>query len=80
VEAVTGEPIPREIITYPPGAHTFVPSDYPWLVHVRAFVKSGGAGGSEGDGDDGIVILELYDREAPVREGPAPDPTPPARR
>jgi hypothetical protein len=79
VEAVTGEPIPREIITYPPGVHTFVPSDYPWLVHVRAFVKSGVAGGTEGAGDDGIVILELYDREAPARGGPAPDPTPPAR-
>lgn len=55
---------PRETVVFDqPGAHTFRPSDYPWLVAYRVHVQTPGAGTADGPGEAGYVMLELYDCE-----------------
>jgi hypothetical protein len=54
---------PREILVLTQDG-TFRRDDYPWAVAIRVISKGGDADG----GEDGYVLIELYDQE--------PDPQP----
>ncbi len=58
--------VPREVLTFGPGAHTFCPSDYPWLKLVRVT----GQGGAASDGTPGepgeVGSLEVAVERLPV--------------
>jgi len=60
------DPMPRETLIFRESG-TFRPSDYPWLVEYRVHVKVANAGAADGPGEDGYVMLELFDREVPVK-------------
>lgn len=56
---MSAEPAPREVLVFDAGRDTLRLADYPWLVATRVILKGGDADG----GDDGYVLVELYDRE-----------------
>lgn len=56
--------VPREVLTYGPGAHLFYPGDHRWARTVRFHVQPG-QGGSASDGTPGERV-PLVSVEYPV--------------